>query len=499
MAKIATALLFALIYSCVIPICNAKQFTLLLAADMPDISSPTSGRYAELKSLLDQQREMHSPLFFIFGGGSLGPSAMSSFDRGSHIIDILNSLEPDVMTVTKREFSYFEDELSLRAYEAAFPLVATNVYDKRFDEPLNEIVTTAIIEKQGIKLGVISLLNERVIDEYLLQHAALLDPLQTARETALLLKEQGADIILLHYSYPFEFVSSLLDDDVIDIAMMSDNRLKEKNQTISAHEKVLVLDDSGIALVAKFSQSENGVELENLQTYRLPSLLASPAIQLQINSYQLRLDRLLNEKIGVWKTNITTEHSAVRGQENKFANFITDSMRTFANCDIAIINGGSIRGNQTYKINGSITRRDIATELPFRSSLVRTTLTGKQLLRGIENGLAQIELLKGAYPHVSGITVTFDPSQPAGNRVNTIFVGTEPLDMNKHYNVATTDYLVRGGDGYTSFQEGTTSKINTRPSLLISDLVIQSIRLNGGVSTSLENRFKTVQDEQVKR
>ncbi|WP_421132897.1 bifunctional metallophosphatase/5'-nucleotidase [Alteromonas sp. A079] len=495
MAKRLNTLYVIFLFCCIVLPCNAKQVTLLLAADMPDISSPFAGRYAELKSLLDQQREKTPPVFFVFGGGSLGPSAMASFDRGSHIIDILNSLEPDVMTVTKREFSYFEDELSLRALEAAFPFVASNVIDKRFNAPLNELVTSAIIEKQGVKLGVISLLNERVIKEYLLQHVALLDPLTTAKNSARELKEQGADIVLLHYSYPFDFVSSLLDENVIDIAVMSDNRLKEKAQGFTPHKRQLVLDDSGIAVVANLTIDNSNVELESVQSYDLPSLLASPSIQLQANSYQLRLDRLLNEKIGVWKNTITSEHVVVRSEENEFANFITDSMRTYTKSDIAIINGGSIRGNKRYKLNSAITRRDVATELPFRSSLVRISLTGKQLLQGIENGLSQVELLKGAFPHFSGMNVTFDVTQPAGRRVTNVNINGQPLDPNKEYSVATTDYLVRGGDGYTSFQHGKADDGESRTNLLISDLVTQNIRLLGGVSNTLENRIRRIQSQ----
>ena len=32
------------------------------------------------------------------------------------------------MGIAKREFSFFEDELSLRSYEASFPVVASNLF-----------------------------------------------------------------------------------------------------------------------------------------------------------------------------------------------------------------------------------------------------------------------------------------------------------------------------------------------------------------------------------
>ena len=472
----------------------AKQITLVLAADMPDISSPESGRYAELKGLLDWYREQHPPVFFVFGGGSMGPSAMSSFDRGSHIVDILNTLEPDVMGVTKREFSYFEDELSLRAYEAAFPIVASNVIDKRFDEIPDGLFNNVIVEKQGIKLGVISILNERIIEEYLLQHISVLDPREASERAAGQLRAQGADIVLLHYSFPFTFVPELIESNVIDVAVMSDTRLREKYPTVATHDRTLMLAESGSVIAATLTVGSDAVTLENSKHYALNTLTANQAVQLQVDSYQMRLDRLLDEQIGVWKTDVVTTTSDVRSTENIFANFITDSMRLYAQSDVAFINGGSIRGNATYLKSDTITRRDITTELPFRSSLVRINVTGKQLLDGLENGLSQFEFLKGGFPHFSGMTVEFSPNNPVGERVLKVSISGEPLEESATYSLATTDYLANGGDGYVSFSQQTQPRYVTDFDVLVSDLVIQQIRIMQGVTGDIEGRMINMQD-----
>ena len=97
-----------------------NKISLVFAANMPEITSSNGMTYAKLASLLALARQEDEYTVFVFGGGSLGPSPLSSLDRGSHIIDILNTLEPDMMAISKREFSYYEDELTLRSYEAAF-------------------------------------------------------------------------------------------------------------------------------------------------------------------------------------------------------------------------------------------------------------------------------------------------------------------------------------------------------------------------------------------
>ena len=64
--------------------CQSKQLTVLYAAELPLINNPPYGSYANLASLVAQTRETQQPNLFLFGGGSLAPSMLSSFDRGAH-------------------------------------------------------------------------------------------------------------------------------------------------------------------------------------------------------------------------------------------------------------------------------------------------------------------------------------------------------------------------------------------------------------------------------
>ena len=80
---------------------NTKHLTLVFAGNMPDIGIHTYGTYIGLAGLLEKLRAENTPTVFTFAGGSLGPSPLSSFDRGSHIIDILNTLEPDLAEAIK--------------------------------------------------------------------------------------------------------------------------------------------------------------------------------------------------------------------------------------------------------------------------------------------------------------------------------------------------------------------------------------------------------------
>lgn len=476
---------------------DTKEAVIVFAAGMPDISNPRAGRYAELQHLVSQQRESKKTTFFIFGGGSIGPSALSNLDRGSHIVDILNSLEPDAMGVAKREFSYFEDELSLRSYEAAFPMVASNIIDQRIGLTPDGLVDQVIITKGTIKLGFISIVNERLIYEYLLKNVIVKDPLTSIKTKAKALRDAGADIVLLHYFYPFDFVPQLLESREIDFAFNSSTSYVDK-KALNSHPRLLSINEAGQAIVAKIGFSPQ-IDILSSELIILANMPPDLTVQAQVNAYQLRLDRLLDDRIGYWDGQFTTQRTIVRSSENRFANYIVDAMRSLTATDIALINGGSIRGDTTYEQNAEITRRTIANELPFRSALNVISIKGKYIVEALEIGLSGLDESTGTFPHISGMRLTFDSDAPSGERLVSVLVNGKQIMPDQTYTLATTNYLFDGGDGFTPLAMGSQMKDSiVLKNILISDLVQRDIRLKGKLSSKIDNRIVDIAQQNKK-
>lgn len=471
-----------------------KHAKLIFSADLPVINDTINGDYAELATILNLTTQKNKT-FFLFGGGSLGPSPMSAFDRGSHIIDILNSLEPDAMGVTKREFSYYEDELSLRSFEAAFPIVASNLYDPPTQANIDGLADRVIIEKNGLKLGIVSLINQTVITEYLLERVQVRNPLNALETTASHLRLQGADFVVLLYSNSFPFVVEALNNGTIDLALFSDPHfeLSQSNQ-IPKHPNSVYLIQLG--QYADVDLSWNSANKDSLlvtwQAKKLVDVEPDPKVALQISGYSNRLDRLLSDDIGTLLTSIDTNRPAVRGAESAFANMLADSLREFGDTQIAIVNGGVVRGEKIYTANTRLTRKDIAKELPFRSRVELINVSGEKLFQAFENGVSQVEELKGQFPQVSGIQVEFDANLKPGKRITSIKIDGKDIDRNAVYSLATTDYISSGGDGYDAFKDS--PKIQTKGQIapLISDILINYIRRKKTVSPQQEGRIVQV-------
>ncbi len=162
---------------------------------------------------------------------------------------------------------------------------------------------------------------------------------------------------------------------------------------------------------------------------------------------------------------VVTDVRLVRNTETNLGDLCADAYRNQAgNVDIAFVNGGGIRVNVAA---GDITMNDILKVHPFGNSLTVVEATGAQIADYLEHVTRLVPGEFGGFAQVSGITyevhiyidssvVVDDHNMFAGvtgeRRVKNIMIGGEPIDMDKIYTVASTDYiLLNNGDGVTAF------------------------------------------------
>ncbi|NTW35123.1 MAG: bifunctional metallophosphatase/5'-nucleotidase, partial [Syntrophobacteraceae bacterium] len=86
---------------------------------------------------------------------------------------------------------------------------------------------------------------------------------------------------------------------------------------------------------------------------------------------------------------------------------------------------------------------------------------------------------------VSGLTVVYDMSRPAGSRVVQAIVQGEKLRPEAQYRVATNDFLAAGGDRFTTFKEGS----NLVYADTLRDVVSDYLSKHSPVRPAMENRI----------
>ena len=430
-----------------------------------------------------------------FGGDMISPSLMSGIDKGAHMIALADAVGFDLGVVGNHEFDFGAEVLRQRLAESRMTWLAGNVRYKGGGLP--EARATTMVEKGGYRIGFLGLVTTDTPEISKPGDEVAFAPLvESGAALAKQLKEAGADLVV-----------ALTHDELSrDLALLG--RAKEIDVLLGGHDHLLLARYDGRQAVLKAGSQGNHVAVLELAierrknragapvvawtpSYRLRStagLAGDAAVAARVKGYQDRLDRDLGAVIGESGAALDTRRAAVRSGETAFGNLLADAMRAATRSDIALTNGGGIRGDTTYPAGTRITRKQVLTELPFGNKTVKLRLTGAQVREALENGVSQVERAAGRFPQVSGIAFAFDPRRPAGSRVTRVTVGGAALDPAKRYTLATADFLARGGDGYGVFRSGEVL-IGPRSGELMAGQLIERIAASGAVSPAIEGRI----------
>ena len=142
--------------------------------------------------------------------------------------------------------------------------------------------------------------------------------------------------------------------------------------------------------------------------------------------------------------------------------------------DFVLLNHGGIRASIS---KGDITTRTAYNVMPFENSMVVCELDGET----VEELINYLKLSKKAHP-ISGINIVLD------NSYNLIEakINDKEISKNKIYSVATTDYLLNGGDKMDFFKK---SKENTILDYKLRNILIDYFKQIDTLSFQTDNRF----------
>ena len=151
----------------------------------------------------------------------------------------------------------------------------------------------------------------------------------------------------------------------------------------------------------------------------------------------------------------------IRARESNLGNLVADAFLATGEADVSLTNGGGIRNNNVLPV-GPLTEGDTFRILPFDNIIVTVPGVPRDQLKALlENGFSVLSPVAGTvgfggrFPHIAGMRVEVDRTQAVGSRVRravlddgTVLVDGGAVVAGDPVDVATTDFLARGGDGY---------------------------------------------------
>ena len=175
----------------------------------------------------------------------------------------------------------------------------------------------------------------------------------------------------------------------------------------------------------------------------------------------------LNSKIGYSDFDLKEENYShiqlSRYGETNIGDLITDAIRYIGNADISIMVSRYIKKGLR---KGDILYKNIIDIIPFYDDIIVKEVKGKDILDALEYGVKASPKKLSRFLQVSGISFKVDTSISSsvevdendmfsgvkGNRrVYNVKIGKEEIDPNKSYKISFNNIIGGGGDGYPMF------------------------------------------------
>lgn len=475
------------------PADEEKRITLLLVNDHYTIDAVDGGKrggIARLGTLLKQVRTADPETLFLHAGDFISPSVESIFLRGEQMVGAYNALGLTAATFGNHEFDFGDAILRQRMKESRFAWVSSNVYDKATGQPFGGAVPWLLREVRGVKVGIFGLtLPETAIMSSPSKQVEFRDPFEAGRRAVSELKKQGASVIVA----------------VTHLEVAADEKLAREvpgiNVILGGHEHEPIRREAGRVLILKAGSDarllgevvvtvEDGGRVTGRRDRLIPvdsAIQEDAELAALRDSYLNRFRMELDQPLARTAVPLDARTEIVRTRETNLGNLIADIMRGRTGADIALMNGGGIRGNRLIPA-GTLKRGDVFNILPFPNVIVAVKLTGKELARTLENGLSKLPDPDGRFLQVSGLTLRFDPKASAGSRTREIKVGGQPLDPDKTYVVAVNDYMASGKEGFDALARAP-QVLGAESGPPLSSSVVEWLEKTGSVSPAVEGRI----------
>jgi 2',3'-cyclic-nucleotide 2'-phosphodiesterase (5'-nucleotidase family) len=260
---------------------------------------------------------------------------------------------------------------------------------------------------------------------------------------------------------------------------------------------VVDFDENGILIEDSYDATESGAyATDEAGVARLNAEdLVNPEVQAIIDDIEEVIIAAESNVFGVSNVFLNGARGSVRIEETNLGNLTADANLAAAkeaddSVVISIKNGGGIRndigrtvvpaGSTTGEVDrlpneaipdankpaGGISQTDIANALSFNNGLTLLTLTAEELVEVLEYGIAASSdddsNTQGRFPQVAGLEFSFDLTEGAGDRIQSLVVldedgndadvvvqdGEIVGDASRTFRTVTLGFLAGGGDGY---------------------------------------------------
>ncbi|GGA21797.1 bifunctional metallophosphatase/5'-nucleotidase [Neptunicoccus cionae] len=430
------------------------------------------GGSARLVTAIADARARSNNSILVDGGDQFQGSLFYTYYKGKLAAEMMNKLGYDGMTVGNHEFDDGPEVLRGFMDAVDFPVLMSNADVSREELLKDKLAKSTVIERGGEKLGLIGLTPH---DTHELAspgpNITFTDPVDAVQGEVDRLTEMGVNkiIVLSHSGYMVDqkVAAETTGVDVI-VGGHTNTLLSNTNERAQGPYPTMV-DDTAIVQAYAYGKFLGELNVTFNDAGEIVSAEGEPVIvdgevaedadtKARIAEAAVPLDEIRNKVVAETAASVQGNREVCRIEECEMGNLVADAMLARVKdqgIQIAIANSGGLRASLDA---GEVTMGEVLSVLPFQNTLSTFQVSGQTVIDALENGVSQVEEVKGRFPQVAGLTFMWDPSKPAGEgRISNVMVdrgdGYAPIDPAATYGLVSNNYVRGGGDGFKMFRD----------------------------------------------
>jgi 5'-nucleotidase len=470
------------------------------------------GGSARLVTAIRARRAAAANSILVDGGDQFQGSLFYTYYKGKVAAEMMTALGYDAMTVGNHEFDDGPEVLRGFMDTVGFPILLANADISREPSLAGVLMPSTVVEAGGERIGLIGLTPQDT-DELASPgpNVTFSDPAAALEREVTRLTGEGIDkiVVLSHSGYAVDLrvAASVAGVDVI-VGGHSNTYLSNVSDKAKGPYPTWVEapDGNRVAVVQAYAFGKFLGELN--VTWDGDGIVTAATGEPIVMDGQVAEDAGLKARIATLagpleeiRQKVVAEAAAVidgnrescRVAECAMGNLVADAMLERVKgqgITIAFANGGGLRASID---SGPVTMGEVLTVLPFQNTLSTFQLTGSDVIAALENGVSQVEEVKGRFAQVAGLKYAWTRgAAPNAGRILEVMVqsdgGWAPIDPAKIYGVVANNYIRGGGDGYVVFAESAINPYDFGPSL--EDVVAEYLGAGGAYQPYLDGRIE---------
>jgi 2',3'-cyclic-nucleotide 2'-phosphodiesterase (5'-nucleotidase family) len=493
-------------------------------------NKPDNRGLAKIATLVRQVRKENKNVVLIDSGDTIQGTPLEYYHNKKNnqptdpMMLAMSALDYDAMAVGNHEYNFGLQVLEKARGEAKFPWLSANTYNKGTNQ--THYQPYIVRDIAGVRIGILGLTTPGIPNwENAPNYAGLEfhEPLSEARKwVPILSRKERADVVVISMHMGIE--QDLRTGEINPGQVANENRAIAIAKQVPGvdlifmghtHRDVPSVIVNGVQLIQAnywgrhlarvdlYLENAGGgwrVYARAARTIAVDDRVAPDPELLKIGEpYNLETQAWLSRAIGESAAELTAVEARFR--DTAILDLIQRVQLEAGKADVSM---AAVFNPDARIAKGPVTVRDIAGLYVYENTLVVLEVTGEQLknalehsakyFRPYESGKTSAELVDEKIPAYNfdiaeGVTYVLNLTKPIGQRIENLQFQGLPLAPTQKLRLATNNYRVNGGGGYTMYKG---APVVYRSSEEIRELIVDWVERHKTIPTEPTNNWKIV-------